>query len=139
MSTASAFLSDIQVLIEENDIVRTGIDTILAASALHWVDNDKAIVSLVNSSFDWASIHAGSLIAMHAEMGTVSHFNFWHSPSHFFSKLKPELPGVGLWLGDRCPIICDMFIFANDLTRMTSVTLRYINNKYLLRHGHLSP
>jgi hypothetical protein len=69
---------------------------------------------------------------MHAEMGTVSRFNFWHSPSHFFGKLKPELPSIGLWLGDRCPIIRDMFIFTNDLTGMTSVTLRYINDKYFL-------
>jgi hypothetical protein len=65
-------------------------------------------------------------------MGAVSYFNFWHSPSHFFGKLKPELPGIGLWLSDRCPIIRDMFIFANDLTGMTSVTLRNINDKYFL-------
>src|SRR4030042_4233794 len=81
--------------------------------------------------------HARSLIAMHAEMGTVSHFNFWYSPSHFFSKLKPELPSIGLWLSNRCPIIGDMLILANDLTGMTAIALCYINDKNLLRHNHV--
>jgi hypothetical protein len=129
MSTTSAFLSDIQIFIEEDDSVRTGIDAILAACALHWVDDDEAILSLVNSPFDGAGIHTGSLITVHAKMWAVSHFDFRHSPSHFLGKLKPELPGIGLRLCNGCPIIGDMFILANDLTGMTAVALCYINHK----------
>jgi hypothetical protein len=132
MSTTGALLSDVQVFIEEDDIIRTGIDTVLAAGALHRVDDDEAILSLINSPFDRAGVHAGSLVAVHTEMRAVSHFDLGHSPSHPFGKLKPELPGIGLWLGDRCPIIGDMFILANDLTGMTAVARSYIYNKDFL-------
>jgi hypothetical protein len=65
-------------------------------------------------------------------MRAVSHFDLGYSPSHPFGQLKPELPDIGLGLGNRRPIIGDMFILANDLTGMTAVALRYINNENLL-------
>jgi len=40
MSTTGALLCDVQVFIEEDDMIRTGIDTALAASTLHRVDDD---------------------------------------------------------------------------------------------------
>jgi hypothetical protein len=65
-------------------------------------------------------------------MRAVSHFDLGHSPSHSFGKLKPELPGIGLGLGDRSPVIGHMFILADDLTGMTAVAFRYINDKNFL-------
>jgi hypothetical protein len=132
MSTTGAFLSDIQIFIEEDDIVRTGINTVLTAGAPPRVDNDEAVVSLVNGPFDRTGIHTRSLITVHAEMRAVSHLDFRHSPSHSLGKLKPELSGIRLWLSNRGPIIGDMFILANNLTGMTAVALRYINNENLL-------
>jgi hypothetical protein len=132
MSTTGAFLSDVQAFIEEDDTIRTGVDTVLAPGALDRVDDDEAVLSLINSPFDRAGIHAGRLIAVHAEMRAVGDLDLGHSPPHSFGKLKPELPGIGLGLGDRRPIIGDMFILANNLTGMTAVALRYINNENLL-------
>jgi hypothetical protein len=69
---------------------------------------------------------------MHAEMRAVSHLDLGHRPSHSFGKLEPELSRIRLGLGDRSPIIADMFILADNLTGMTSVALRHIDDKDFL-------
>ena len=134
MGTTGALLSDVQALVEEDDMIRTGIDAAGADRALYRVDDDQAILSLVNRLLDGAGVHAGSLITVHAEVRTVSHFDFGHRPSHSFSKLKPKLPGIGLRLGNGCPIIGHMFILADDLTGMTTVALGYVDDEDFLGH-----
>jgi len=129
MRAPRAFLSDVQTLIEEDSAVRAGIHAVLAACTLHRVDDNQAIIPLVDGPDYRAGLHAGGFIAVHAQMGAVSNLDLGHCPSHSLSKLQPELPGIRLRLGDRRLIIGDIFILADNLTAMAAVAHGDINHK----------
>jgi hypothetical protein len=129
MGTAGAFLCNIEAFIKVNNFVWANINTILTARAFLRVNNDQAVISLIQSSFHLAGFDTWSFVAMHAEMWSIGDFDFGYSTSNGLGQFDPELPGVGLRFSNRSPIIADMFVFARYLARMATVAFRYINNE----------
>jgi hypothetical protein len=121
MGTASAFLGNIQVLIEVNGIIRASINTILTASAFYRVQDYQTIFSLIKSSFNRTRFHARSIVTMLAQYRHIMHLDLGHCSSNKLILFQPELPGVRLRLGVWGPIIRHVFIFAGNLTAITSI------------------
>ena len=95
MGTAGAFLGYVEVLVEVNNSVRAGVNTALAAGALHRVDDNQAVISLVDGAFYGTCRDAGSLIAVHAENRDIVHLDLGYGAP---DKLINNSPGYSSFL-----------------------------------------
>src|SRR5664279_3762727 len=105
MSAAGAFLGEVEALVEEDGVVRAGIHTRLATGALVGIDDDEAVIPLVDSVVHGAGRHARSLIAVLAGGGEEVHLHLGHGAPDELALPQPELAGVGLGFGNRLSLI----------------------------------
>jgi len=117
-----ALLCDVQVFIEEDDSIRTGINTALRRT-LHRVMMTKHPVSC---KYPLTGQHPCREPDRSASEMSGKHFHLGKFLS-LFSQLSQNAR-IRLWLGDRCPIIRHVHL-CNDLTGMTAVALSYIDYK----------
>jgi hypothetical protein len=129
MRAARAFLGQVQIIVEVNGIVRTGIHAVLTARAFDRINDDQSILSLVNGVY-FTGRHTGSIIAMLAHQGGVSYLDPGYLTPDFFIQFQPELSDFGLGLGIRSPIIGHMLVFTGDLAVITTIADRIIMYKY---------
>jgi hypothetical protein len=131
MRAARAFLGYVEVIIEEDGMVRTGIHTTFAASAFNRIQDDQAIFPLVDGIYG-TGLHAGGIITVIAKLGNIIHLDLGNSAANMLIQFQPELAGIRLRPGIRRPIIGYMFILAGYLTAIAAVADRDIYHKNFL-------
>jgi hypothetical protein len=130
MGTTGAFLSQIEVFIEIDSSVRAGIYAALTAGAFDRIDNNQTIFAAVDSAINFAGIHTGSITAVSAHNGIVSHLNSRNLTANKLIEFQPELADLRLRFGVRSPIIGYMFIFTSNLAVVTTIAICTIMYKY---------
>ena len=118
-------------------LVGAGVHAVAAAGALLRVDDDQAVFALVDGSLYRARLHAGSLVAVHAQVGPIGHLDLGHRAAHALVELHPELPDLGLRFSDGGPVVAAVLVFAGELAGIAAVADGQIDDEYLLAHCYL--
>ena len=131
MRAPGAFLRQVEVVVEVDHVVRAAVHAHAAAGALVRVDDHQAVFTLVERALDGAGRDAGRLVAVLAEQREIVHLHLRHGPADVLDQMHPELPGVGLRLGDRRPVVADVLVLADELARVAADTLVDVDDEYL--------
>ena len=111
---------------EVDNVVGAGVDTVAAAGAFIGVDDDDAVVPLVDS-FGFTGGYTGGFVTVLAHVVHVADSHLGHGSLNDVGNLHPELAGIGLWLGDGRPVIADVLVLAGDLTVVAAVAFVNVN------------
>ena len=122
VSAEGALLGDVKVGIEVDNAVGAGIDALSGAGAFFRVDDDDAVVALVDGA-GLAGQDAGGVIAVLADIVHVSDSDLGHGALDDIGDLHPEVAGIGLGFGDRGPVVADVLVLAGDLAVVAAVAL----------------
>jgi hypothetical protein len=127
MSAEGAFLRDVEVGIEVDDPVRTGVKALSGTDTFLRVDDDDAVFPLVDS-LALAGGDAGSLVTVLADSVHVAYPYLGHCSLHHIDYLLPEVSSIRLWLGVGSPVIANMLVLAGDLAIVATVTSGNVDN-----------
>jgi len=127
MGAHSALLSDVEVGIEVDNSVGTGIQTLPGAGAFLRIDNDDAVIPLVDGTC-LAGGDAWCFVAMLADVVHISDPDLGYGALNDIGDLHPELAGIRLRFGDGSPVIGNMLVFAGDLAVVAAVAFTDIDD-----------
>src|SRR5450759_3342295 len=130
-----ALLGDVQRVVEvDHAFIRTRREAELVAAALLGVDDHGPVVALVDG-VDVAGLDARGVVAVLADAVHVGHLDLGHLTAHVVVHPVPELPRVGLRLGDGRPVVADVLVLAGHLAVVAAVADVQIDDEDLAHHS----
>src|SRR5665647_84197 len=130
-----ALLGDVQRVVEvDHVLVGARLEAELIAAALVGVDDHGPVVALVDR-LDVASGDARRLVAVLADAVHVRDIDLGHLAAHVVVDPVPELPRVGLRLGDGRPVVADVLVLAGHLAVVAAVADVQIDDEDLAHHS----
>jgi hypothetical protein len=123
VAATGAFLRDVQLFVQENKVMRAGIDAQLAAGAFYRVDDHQTIGALINC-LRLAVGDAWSVVAVMAHLWDIADADMRYVTVYRFLHAEPELTGIWLGFGIGGPVVADMFVFTGNLTAVAAVAYR---------------
>jgi len=127
MGAHGALLGYIEVGIEVDYSVGAGIEAIPGSGALLRIDDDDAVVPLVDC-LTLAHRDARGIVAVLADIMHIPDSDLGDSALDDIGDLHPELAGIRLGLGDRSPVIAHVLILAGNLAVVAAVASADIDN-----------
>jgi hypothetical protein len=120
MGAHGALLSYVEVGIEVDYSVGTSVETLSGAGALFRVDDDDAVLSLVDGTC-LTRRDAWCIVAMLANVMHIPDSDLGHCALDDVGDLHPELAGIRLRLGDRSPVIANVLVLAGNLAVVAAI------------------